>query len=220
MDNLMSKHKPHVLFLVVLCFAILVGIVCFKGMDRQTEDSQGEMDFALTVFEDGSEEDFLSSDQRVLRSFNRIATHLNTDDDSEIIQGVEAIYVFNGTVNADSVIDSVAYISNNPDVLFCDVAQNGKPLLNFESSALVVQGAEAQKYCRVGVIIRIYDEDTKSLTTNNENELDRALIKELNDEFLTVRVSFSNGIELEKKYSFRYVDSDQKNSHLIITESQ
>lgn len=39
----------------------------------------------------------------------------------------------------------------------------------------------------------------KSLTTNNENELDRALIKELNDEFLTVRVSFSNGIELEKK---------------------
>ena len=69
------------------------------------------------------------------------------------------------------------------------------------------------------MIIRVYDEDVKSLTTNNENELDRALIKELNDEFLTVRVSFSNGIELEKKYSFRYVDPDQKNSHLIIAES-
>lgn len=219
MDNLMSKHKLYALFLVVLCFVALLGIACFKGVDRQAEELQEEMYFTLTVFEDGSNEDFLSNDQRTLRSFNRVATHLDTDGDSETVQGAEAVYVFNGTVSADSAIDSVAYVSNNPHVLFCKVGQNGKPILDFESNALVVQGAEAQKYCRIGVIIRVYDEDVKSLTTNNENELDRALIKELNDEFLTVRVSFSNGIELEKKYSFRYVDPDQKNSHLIIAES-
>ena len=219
MGSLIKKRSLYVLFLVILSLVVLLGTAWIEGFDEQAT-LRHKMEFSLAVFEDGAGENFLPSNQKVLKSFNRIATHLATDVDSEIIHEAEAIYVFNGTVNADSVIDSVAYISNNPNVLFCNVAQNGKPILDFKSNALVVQGAEAQKYCRVGVIIRVYDEDVKSLTTNNENERDRALIKELNDEFLTVRVSFSNAIELEKKYSFRYADPDQENSHLIITESQ
>ena len=70
------------------------------------------------------------------------------------------------------------------------------------------------------MIVRIYDERAKNLTANDERKLDDAWAKELNDGFLTVRVSFSNGAELEKKYSFCYSSSTQQSPWLIIVESQ
>ena len=219
MGNLKKQYNFYILSLVVLCLMVVFGTVWIKGVERQ-ETLQSKVDFNLAVFEDGTEEEFLPSNQRALNSFKKVSTHLETDGDGEIVHKAEAVYVFNGTVDTDFAIDSVAYISNNPNVLLCEVAQNGKPLLGSESNAFIIDGIEAQKYCRVGVIVRIYDERAKNLTANDERKLDDAWAKELNDGFLTVRVSFSNGAELEKKYSICYGSSTQQSPWLIIVESQ
>ena len=218
MDNLISMSKFCTLILVSLCSLALFGGFLAKGADWQ-EVSGDSAYFTLSVFEDGAEEAFLLNNQRMLKSFRRVSSHLVSSENNEVVDQAEVVYVFNGTISANSEISSVTYVSNNPNVTLCEVNQSGSPLLNSESSSLIVQEDKVQKYYRIGVIIRIRDVN-EIINADNMDELDKTMINELGDGFLTVRVLFKNGIDLEKKYSFRYIDHAQQDLQLIIEENQ
>ncbi|CDD60096.1 unknown [Eggerthella sp. CAG:298] len=218
MDDLISMSKVCTLILVLLCSLALFGVLWVKGTDWE-EVSGDSADFMLSVFEGGAEEAFLLSSQRTLKSFHRVSSHLVSSEKNEVVDQAEVVYIFNGTISANSAISSVAYVSNNPNVTLCEVDQSGSPLLDSESRSLITQEDKVQKYYRIGVIIRIH-EVNEEISTDNMKELDKKMINELGDGFLTVRVLFKNGIELEKQYNICYVDHAQQDLQLIIEENQ